>query len=141
MIEREGTGFRVPSPRIIDAGIKLVALGIPLPVVLDIAETMQRETAIIAGLFVDPIRDQLVPDGVIPPAEDLPAMATSIDALRPLAFSATEAFLAEAMTHALTQVFGSAVGNTVALEHGDEAAARAAPTEKKASRARRKSKP
>jgi DNA-binding transcriptional MerR regulator len=63
MIEREGTGFRVPSPRIIEAGARLVALGIPLPAVLDIAEAMKRETATIAGLFVNPVKTTLMPDG------------------------------------------------------------------------------
>ncbi len=111
VIEREGTGFRVPSPRIIDAGMKLVALGIPLPVVLDIAETMQRESATIAGLFVDPVRDKLLPDG-IPPADKLPEVTAAIDTLRPLALSATEAFVAQAMQHALTQAFGGAISQT-----------------------------
>jgi DNA-binding transcriptional MerR regulator len=120
MLERQGTGFRMPSPRIIDAGIKLVALGIPLPVVLDIAEAMQQETAAIAALFVEPIRDQLLPDGVIPAPDELPAMASSIDRLRPLAFSATEAFLAHAMQDALTQVFGSAVAQTQQQEAAPE---------------------
>jgi DNA-binding transcriptional MerR regulator len=112
MIEPDGDGIRMPSPRIIDAGTALVELGVPFPTVLDIAEEMKQRAATIAALFVEPIRDQLVPDGVIPPSEDLPAMATAIDTLRPLAFSATEAFLAQAMQHALTQVFGRALLHT-----------------------------
>jgi hypothetical protein len=48
----------------------------------------------------------------LPPAERIPAVTEAIDAVRPVAMTATEAFLARAMQDALAGAFGDIVGET-----------------------------
>jgi DNA-binding transcriptional MerR regulator len=112
LIEPDGDGFRVPSPRIIRAGEQLVGLGVSLPEVFDIAEAMQHDADVIAARFVTPVRARIVPQGRAPNAKEIPEIADTIEKLRPLAFTATEAFLAQAMQRALAGVFDEVVAGS-----------------------------
>jgi len=53
LVVPDGDGFSVPSPAFLQAGAELVATGVPVSTVLDIAEQIQRATASLAGAFVD----------------------------------------------------------------------------------------
>ncbi|GAA4060086.1 MerR family transcriptional regulator [Actinomadura miaoliensis] len=60
LIEPDGDRFRVPSPRLLHAGAELVAAGIPLDAVLDAAGRIRDDCDVIAGRFVDLVREQVV---------------------------------------------------------------------------------
>lgn len=49
LIEPEGEAFRVPSPRLLHVGAELVAAGIPLGAVLDIAGQIRDDCDVIAA--------------------------------------------------------------------------------------------
>jgi DNA-binding transcriptional MerR regulator len=137
LLEREGTGFRVPNPSIIAAGAQMIGLGLTLPAVLDMAEGMLQDTKSIAARIVDPIRDALVPDGTLPPPEELAAVIAQIDATRPLAMRSTEAFLARAMQDALAKAFGDTLAHSTAAA-GRPDDGKAGPAEKVSRRKSRK---
>jgi DNA-binding transcriptional MerR regulator len=48
----QGAGYRVPSPRLLDAGADLVAAGMPLAAVLDLAAALRAEMGRVAELFI-----------------------------------------------------------------------------------------
>jgi DNA-binding transcriptional MerR regulator len=48
---RDGTAFLVPSPSLLDAGCELVAAGVPLDVVLDLAAAVQDDMSRVAKRF------------------------------------------------------------------------------------------
>ncbi len=116
VIEREGAGYRVPSPKLIEAGRKLVEIGFPLPVVLDIAEGTRRDAATIAKRIVDASREQLIPEGVLPPADKLPELTEKVEALRPLALAVTEGFFVQALQEAVTEAWEIVLGRTSAAQ-------------------------
>src|ERR1700742_2086242 len=43
LLEPDGARYRVPSPRLLNAGAELVAAGMPLPAVLDLAERLRDQ--------------------------------------------------------------------------------------------------
>jgi DNA-binding transcriptional MerR regulator len=109
IIEVEGDRFRVPSPRILHAGAELVAAGIPLPAVLDLAEQLQADIDHSAGLLVQAVATHIVSThgaDWIPTGEELPQLADLIGRLRPLAQMAVDAYLARAMEQHVRAVLG-----------------------------------
>ncbi|MGF7236056.1 MAG: MerR family transcriptional regulator [Frankia sp.] len=97
LIEPDGDRFRVRSPRLHAAGTELVAFGIPLTEVHDLAEALQGDLEAVAARFVDMLRDRVLPGGAVPPAERVAQVVATIDRLRPLALSAVTAIFAHAM--------------------------------------------
>lgn len=90
----EGKGFIVQSPALLAAGADLVASGIPLTDVLDLAEAVQSDLAVVARRFVEQLESHVVP------AEGLPDIAEAtrlIQQLRPHALRAVDAVFAAAM--------------------------------------------
>lgn len=98
LIQPAGRGFVVPSPKLLEAGIDLVQAGIPLVVVLDLAEALKTDLAVVAHRFVAIIEERLVPGvGEMPSSDQLHELADVIRKLRPLANAAVEAVFASAM--------------------------------------------
>jgi DNA-binding transcriptional MerR regulator len=109
LLEPAGDRFRVPSPRLLHAGAELVAAGIPLPVVLDIAEQLQQDVDHSAALLVQAVATHLLAgraDDWLPNDEELPQLAEVISRLRPLAQMAVDAYLAKAMEAQIRNLLG-----------------------------------
>lgn len=101
LVRREGVRFRVPSPRLLEAGADLVNLGIPLHAVLDLAEAVQGDMGVVARRFVQLLGARLLtPDGL--PAQDLHEVTALVDKLRPQAVKAVDAIFASAMEKSIT---------------------------------------
>lgn len=60
LLERHGSSFVVPSPKLLNAGRELVALGVPLPLAMDIAGTLQRDIDAVAKMLVAAIYEHVV---------------------------------------------------------------------------------
>lgn len=103
LVEPEGDGFRVPSPRLLAVGRELYQVGVPIDAVLEELQRLRSDMERIAGRFVElaarAVLDQhvevLASDEV---PEEVQALVTR---LKPLAQVAIDAELARAMrTHA-----------------------------------------
>jgi DNA-binding transcriptional MerR regulator len=109
ILEVEGDRFRVPSPRILHAGAELVAAGLPVSAVLDLAEQLETDIDHSAGLLVEAVATHLEstygPDWM-PTGDELPQLAELIGRLRPLAQMAVDAYLAQAMERHMRAVLG-----------------------------------
>ncbi|TDC44373.1 MerR family transcriptional regulator [Actinomadura sp. KC345] len=109
LIEPEGDAYRVPSPRLLHVGAELVAAGIPLASVLDIAEQIRDDCDVIAGRFVnlvqehvfDGLEEQTVPDG-----EKVTEVAAVVRRMRPLVKMVVEPFIARAMETRVQEALG-----------------------------------
>jgi DNA-binding transcriptional MerR regulator len=109
ILELEGDRFRVPSPRILHAGAELVAAGIPLPAVLDLAGQLQADIDHSAGLLVQAVATHILSThgaDWMPTGAELPQLAELIGRLRPLAQMAVDAYLAQAMERHVRAVLG-----------------------------------
>ncbi|NKZ04966.1 MerR family transcriptional regulator [Actinomadura latina] len=109
LIERDGEKFRVPSPRLLHVGAELVAAGIPLDSVLDIAGEIRDDCDVIAGRFVnlvqanvfDRLEGEPVPDGA-----KVAEVAAVVRRMRPLVKMVVEPFIARAMEARVQAVLG-----------------------------------
>lgn len=127
LLRRSGSSFTAPSPRLLSAGEELVALGVPLPSVLDLAEALQQDMDVTAARFVDVVIERVLGDAseaILPPQDRLAAIAETISRLRPQAFTAVEASLAAAMERQVAVAFSEIAGRTMLSAN---AAARALP--------------
>jgi DNA-binding transcriptional MerR regulator len=106
LLEPEGAAYRVPSPHLLEAGADLVAAGIPLSVVLDLAVALRARLDGVAELFFHAVATHLpgLADDVergSDPADHEPLVdehvAESVARLRPHAGRAVEAMFALAM--------------------------------------------
>ncbi|TDB74844.1 MerR family transcriptional regulator [Actinomadura sp. KC216] len=96
LIEPDGAMYRVPSPRLLHVGAELVAAGVPLDSVLDIAEQIRDDCDVIAARFVGLVREHVfdrleerpVPDGEV---------AAVVRRMRPLVKMVVDPFIARAM--------------------------------------------
>lgn len=118
VLERDGLRFRVPSPRLLHAGIELVKLGMSVDSVLDIAENLRDKVGGVAEHMVRRVADHIlaehVPDTLVE-SEEIAEMAELIRQVRPLAQQAVDAVLAQAMTEHLNEVMGEQFAE--AMEH------------------------
>src|SRR5699024_7595623 len=118
VLERDGLRFRVPSPRLLHAGIELVRLGMSVDSVLDIAENLRDKVGGVAEHMVRRVADHIlaehVPDTLVE-SEEIAEMAELIRQVRPLAQQAVDAVLAQAMTEHLNEVMGEQFAE--AMEH------------------------
>lgn len=115
LIEPDGDGFRVPSPSLLQAGVELVAAGVPLDATQDEVEALRADMARVArrfvALFERYVWAPFAEAGM--PAEQLPEVTDALRRLRPLAAVAVQATLARAMEDAtaastVTQASGAA---------------------------------
>ncbi|WP_433331338.1 MerR family transcriptional regulator [Spirillospora sp. CA-294931] len=100
LIEPEGDHYRVPSPRLLHVGAELVAAGIPLDAVLDIAAEIRADCEIIAGRFVRLVEEHVferLETDVVPTGEELGEVAAVVRRMRPLVKMVVDPFIARAM--------------------------------------------
>lgn len=100
--------FEVPSPTLLAAGERLVALGVPLEVALSMMDQLKRNTHRIAQIFVQMFLEFIWKpfDDADRPESDWPAVRAALDQLRPLASEALTAAFQPTMTHAVEVAFG-----------------------------------
>lgn len=105
----EGDGYRVPSPRVLEAGAELVAAGIPLDDVVAEAARLVNDANRIAARFVELFRrhvwEPFVADGM--PADRLGRITEIVERLRPAASSAVLPALAQAMERQVAKTIGA----------------------------------
>lgn len=106
----DGAEYRVPSPRLLHVGAELVAAGIPLDAVLDIAEQIRDDCDVIAGRFVSLVQEHVFDRlGHVPEATDgadvtdgadradAAEVAAVVRRMRPLVKMVVDPFIARAM--------------------------------------------
>jgi DNA-binding transcriptional MerR regulator len=100
--------FEVPSPTLLGAGERLVALGVPLDAALDTMDKLRRNTERIAQTFVQMFLEFIWKpfDDAGRPESDWPAVREALDQLRPLASEALTAGFQPTMTKAVEVAFG-----------------------------------
>jgi len=101
LVEPDGDGFKVPSPRLLHAGAELHAAGVPLDAILEHARLLRRDVDRIAGRFVELAAAHIFDryGDALPPPEDVPRLADLARRLRPLAGVVVDAELARALEH------------------------------------------
>jgi DNA-binding transcriptional MerR regulator len=100
--------FEAPSPTLLAAGERLVALGVPLDAALDMVDKLKRNTHRIAQTFVQIFLEFIWKpfDDAGRPESDWPTVRAALDQLRPLASEALIAVFAPTMTQAVEVAFG-----------------------------------
>ena len=97
----EGAEVRLPSPRLVQAGAELVAVGVPLAAALDevaeLRDDLDRVAGRFVGLFEDHVWKPFADAGM--PADRLPWVTDALRRIRPLAAATVQAVLARAMEH------------------------------------------
>lgn len=108
-VEPDGDHFRVPSPRLLHVGAELVAAGIPLDAVFEIARQIRDDCDVIAGRFVDLVHEHVfsrLEDGPVPAGEDLAEVAEVVSRMRPLVKMVVDPFIARAMETRVQSALG-----------------------------------
>ncbi|HET7489184.1 MAG TPA: MerR family transcriptional regulator [Acidimicrobiales bacterium] len=102
LMEPAGFNVRLPSPRLVEAGAELVAVGVPLEATLEelarLREDLDRVAARLVGMFEEHVWKPFTDAGM--PAEQLPAVTDALLRMRPLATETVRAVLARAMEQA-----------------------------------------
>lgn len=115
----EGHRVRVPSPRILNAGIELVQGGIPLHALLDEVDSVRHDVNNIADGFVRLVVTHLVDNKYgeheLPKGDDVPRLADFIQRVRPLADMVVSAELARILDKAISKVLLDRLANV--FEH------------------------
>jgi DNA-binding transcriptional MerR regulator len=101
-------GFEVPSPTLLSAGERLVALGVPLEAALDTMDKLKRNNERIAQTFVQMFLQFIWKpfDNAGRPDSDWPQVRAALDQVRPLASEALTASFQPTMTRAVEVAFG-----------------------------------
>lgn len=128
MLEPDGERYRVPSPRLLSAGAEMVAAGMSLPAVLDLAERLRVHVDAAAQDMATTVAGHVVAahlrDGTLQGKEIAEAAAT-IRRLRPLAQIVLDAMLAQAMSSRVQEALGDHL--TQLLDQQGRAPATSAP--------------
>jgi DNA-binding transcriptional MerR regulator len=101
LLQPQGRGFRVASPKLLETGVELVKLGIPIGAVLDEYERLQQTTADIAAHFTNLFERHLwrpFAEAGMPP-EQIQQLTATLQRLGPLA----ESVVTLTLHHALQQ--------------------------------------
>ena len=118
LLEPDGERYRVPSPRLLNAGAELVAAGMTLPAVLDLAERLRAHVDAAARDMAVTVADHVVTahlrDGALQ-GQDIAEVAAIIRRLRPLAQIVLDAMLAQAMSQHVQEALGDHVAQV--LDH------------------------
>jgi DNA-binding transcriptional MerR regulator len=109
LLEPDGERYLVPSPRLLSAGAELVAAGMTLPAVLDLAERLRVHVDAAARDMAATVAGHVVAahlgDGA-PQGKDLAEAAAIIRRVRPLAQIVLDAMLAQAMARHVQEALG-----------------------------------
>jgi DNA-binding transcriptional MerR regulator len=116
ILEPDGERYRVPSPRLLSAGAELVAAGIPLPAVLDLAGRLRAHVDAaahdMAATTAAHVLAAHLRDGTLH-GDDIAEVAAIIRRLRPLAQIVLDAMLAEAMSRHVQEALGDHVAQVL----------------------------
>ncbi|MGO8957674.1 MAG: MerR family transcriptional regulator [Streptosporangiaceae bacterium] len=110
LLAPDGAGFRVPSLRLLGAGRELTSAGMPLPAVLELAERLRTHVDAAARELASTVTSHVlaahVRDGMLhgPAVAEVAAITRR---LRPLAQTAVDAMLAEAMSQHVQEALGN----------------------------------
>ncbi|WP_158879388.1 MerR family transcriptional regulator [Amycolatopsis anabasis] len=120
VVEQDGAHIVVRSPRLLQAGRELLAAGVPLSAVLDIAEQVQRHTDELAKSFLKLVDEHILPktEGWTPNSDEVPELTERAKRLRPQAQAAVSALLAQSMSRELTEWLDARFGPL--LKHADD---------------------
>jgi DNA-binding transcriptional MerR regulator len=109
IIQPDGARYLVPSPRLLAAGAELVAAGVTLPDVLDLAERLRAQVDAVAHDMAATVAGHVVAarlrDGG-PHGADIAEVAATVRRLRPLAQVVLDAMLAQAMSRHVQDALG-----------------------------------
>jgi len=109
ILEPDGGRFRVPSPRLLSAGAEIVAAGMTLPDVLDLAERLRVHVDAAAHDMAATVAGHVVAahlrDGTLQ-GEGIGEVAAVVRRLRPLAQVVLDAMLAQAMSQHVQDALG-----------------------------------
>lgn len=109
----EGDRLRVPSPRMLYAGVELTKIGLPLHLLLIQVNELRGDVQRIANRFVQLIIDQVFNrygEDTLPPREEVPRLAELVRRLRPMAQTVVDIELARA----LENIVSSALSDRIA---------------------------
>jgi DNA-binding transcriptional MerR regulator len=123
LISFEGDDVVVPSPRLLEAGGQLVAAGVPLPAVLDIAEELMGRLSEVARLMFR-LFDSHIAQETRPATE----VAESLMQLRPLAKQTVDALLSIALEQESQQLLERRAERSRRMRSHDEAGTRSGQT-------------
>ena len=116
--DARGGRYRVPSPRLLNAGAELVAVGMPLTAVLDLAERLRGHVDAaardLAGTVTRHVLAAHLQDGLLQ-GQDIAEVAEITRRIRPLAQTAVDALLAQAMARHVPEALGDHFARV--LEH------------------------
>lgn len=103
--------YEVPSPTLLNAGERLVSLGVPLSAALQMMAKLRRQTERISQLFVEMFLAYIWEpfDQSERPESEWPRVQEALDQLRPLASEAVTAAFQQTMTSAVEVAFGKQV--------------------------------
>lgn len=118
LLEPDGARFRVPSPRLLSAGAELTAAGMSLGVVLGLAARLREHVDAAAADLAHTVTSHVLAahlrDGLLQ-GEDIAEVAAIARRLRPLAQTAVDAMLAQAMSQHVPEAMGDHFAKV--LEH------------------------
>lgn len=109
LLSRLDGRYRVHRPRLLRAGAELLAIGMSLPDVLELAARMRQQVAAVAETFVQSVAPRIVgqhPPDWRPTDEEMPALVALVDKLRPLARVTVDTELAEALEEKIQDYVG-----------------------------------
>jgi DNA-binding transcriptional MerR regulator len=118
LLEPEGARFRVPSPRLLSAGAELTSAGMTLRAVLDLAGSLREHVDAVASELAHTVTSHVLAthlrDGMLQ-GKDIAEVAAITRRLRPLAQTAIDAMLAQAMSQHMQEAMGDHFAKV--LEH------------------------
>ena len=130
ILEPDGERYLVPSPRLLSAGAELVAAGVTLPDVLDLAERLRVHVDAVAHDMAATVAGHVVAahlrDGGLR-GEDIAEVAAIVRRLRPLAQIVLDAMLAQAMSRHVQDALGDHFPELLDYQEPPEAAQPAWP--------------
>jgi DNA-binding transcriptional MerR regulator len=104
-----GERYHVHRPRLLRAGAELLAIGMPLSAVLDLAGRMREQIAAVAQTFVSTVANHVLAQhepGWRPSDDEIPALVGLVERLRPLARVAVDAELTDSIEAELQAFVG-----------------------------------
>lgn len=106
--------YEVPSPTLLNAGERLISLGVPLGAALEMMAKLQQQTKRIAQTFVQMFLTYIWEpfDQAERPEPQWPRVQQALDQLRPLASEAVIAAFQQTMTSAVETAFGEQLDRT-----------------------------
>jgi DNA-binding transcriptional MerR regulator len=117
LVERTRTGYRVPSPRTLHAGIALIAAGVPWRAAFAVLRTIRSDLEHLATRLLDLVVEYLLGGRAakkLPKSAELSRLANELWRLRPLAEQVVNAELARALEAAAREQLGHRIDSVFA---------------------------